>query len=477
MNHKTDRRAALKMLTAASFGLAAGGAIAGSALAQKKDAAPRAQATAGTIDPNAGSWNTWVLASGSELRLAPPPDVAATQAEIADLQELATRRDAAMLDRIGYWNAGAPSYRWTERAVKYTQSKGVLGQRAQRMLALLNVAIYDGMVAAWDSKYAYNRARPNENDGAPAAAIATPSSPSYPDEHAVAAGAASAVLGYVFPADAAMFATLADEAAQSRLEAGVAYPSDVAAGLLLGRQVGERVVAWGRADSSDVPWTGSVPTAAGLWSGTNPAEPATGAWKPWALSSGSQFRPGPPPALDSKLFARELAEVKNYSRTNMTNLTASYWEYWGGRAAYEYWNDQASKKVFEYRLDSNPPQAALVYALVNVASHDGLISCWDAKYTYWCPRPHMVDSSITTTFVVPNHPSYPSAHSVWSGAAGSVLGRLFPRDAAYFNGLADDIGESRIMGGIHYRTDCSVGLTMGRQVADMVWARANVDAQ
>lgn len=476
MDRKTDRRAALKLLTAAPLGLAAGVAMTGNAHAQTAGTTPRLQATVEPIEPTAGSWSTWVLASGAELRLAPPPDQEATNAEIAELRDVASRRDAAMIDRIGYWDAGAPSYRWAERAVKYTQSKGVLGQRAERMLALLSVAIYDGMVAAWDSKHTYNRARPSTDVGAPAPAIAAPNSPSYPDEHAVAAGAAAAVLSYVFPSDTAMFTSLADEAARSRLEAGVAYPSDVSAGLALGRNVGERVVAWGRTDGSDAAWTGSVPTEPGLWSGTNPVEPMTGSWKPWTLTSGSQFRPGPPPAPDSEQFAREMVEVRSYPRTNLTNLTASYWEYYGGRGAFEHWNDQASRKVFEYRLDTNPPRAALVYALVHVASHDALIACWDAKYAYWCPRPHMVDPSITTVFATPNHPSYPSAHSVWSGAAGAVLGRLFPRDAAYFNGLADEAGEARIMGGIHYRSDCEVGLTMGRQVAEAAWARARVGA-
>jgi len=292
----------------------------------------------------------------------------------------------------------------------------------------------------------------------------------------VTAGAASTVLSYIFPSDATTFADLAAEAARSRVEAGVAYPSDVAAGLALGRQVGERVVAWGRADGSDAVWTGSVPTDPGLWIGTNPVEPLAGTWKPWTLASWDQFRPDPPLALDSEQFAQEIAEVKNYARTNLTNLIASYWEYYGGRGAFEHWNDQASKKIFEYRLDDNPPRAALVYALVNITSHDALISCWDAKYTYWCPRPQMVDPSITTVFLTPNHPSYPSAHSVWSGAVGAVLGRLFPRDAEYFRALADEAGEARIMGGIHYRNDCNVGLTMGRQIAEQVWTRAGVDA-
>jgi membrane-associated phospholipid phosphatase len=476
MDRKTGRRAALKMLTATPLGLAAGVAKVEDALAQRRDAAPHMQAVPGPIEPTAGSWHTWLLSSGSELRLAPPPDEAATRAELDELQALASRRDAAMLDRIGYWDSGAPSYRWTTYMAKYTQSKNVLGNRAARMLTLLNVAMYDGIIAAWDSKYAYSRARPSVAAGAPAATIAVPNSPSYPDEHAVAAGAASTVLSYVFPADAAMFATLADEAARSRLEAGVAYPSDVAAGLALGRQVGERAVAWGRADGSDATWTGSVPTEPGKWTGTNPVEPTAGTWKPWTLASADQFRPGPPPALDSEQFVRDLAEVKNYQRTNLTNLIANYWEYYGGRGAFEHWNDQASKKIFEYQLDTNPPRAALVYALVNITSHDALTSCWDAKYTYWFPRPHMADPSITPLFVTPNHPSFPSAHSVWSGAVGAVLGRLFPRDAAYFHGLADEAREARIMGGIHYRFDCDVGLTIGRQVADVVWARARFDA-
>lgn len=476
MNRKTDRRAALKFLTAAPLGLAAGIGMAGGALARTGEGSPRVQATPGPVEPAAGSWSTWILASGAELRLAPPPDMDGTPAELAELHDLAARRDTATLDRISYWDAGAPSYRWTQRAVKYTQSKGVFGNRAQRMLALLNVAIYDGMIAAWDSKYTHGRTRPSVAGGAPAPAIATPNSPSFSDEHAVAAGVASTVLGYVFPADAAMFETLASEAARSRLEAGVSYSSDVEAGLALGRQVGERAVAWARTDGSDVAWAGAVPTAPGLWTGANPVEPGAGGWKPLALSSGSQFRPSPPPALDSELFARELAEVKTFARTNLTNITAAYWEYYGGRAAFELWNDHTSKKLFEYRLDSNAPRSALVYALVNAASHDALIAGWDAKYTYWFPRPHMVDATITTVVAAPNHPSFPSAHSVWSGAAGAVLGRLFPRDAEFFDGMAQEAGEARIMAGIHYRSDCDVGLTIGRQVAEVVLSRAGLDA-
>jgi hypothetical protein len=85
-----------------------------------------------------------------------------------------------------------------------------------------------------------------------------------------------------------------------------------------------------------------------------------------------------------------------------------------------------------------------------------------------------VDPSITTVFVTPNHPGYPSAHSCVSGAAGGVLAGLFPRDSSVFNDLADQAGEARIMGGIHFRADVDAGATLGRHIADAVSARGPV---
>ena len=44
---------------------------------------------------------------------------------------------------------------------------------------------------------------------------------------------------------------------------------------------------------------------------------------------------------------------------------------------------------------------------MGVAFYDSFVACFDAKYTYWAARPAMLDPSITTVFVTPNHPSYP----------------------------------------------------------------------
>jgi membrane-associated phospholipid phosphatase len=423
------------------------------------------------VEPTAGTWPTWLLASGSQLRPDSAPSADVTQAELATVQALAGERDQAMLDRVTYWDAGAPPYRWIQRSVKYMEDHGVVTTRAGRVLALETVAMYDGTVAAWDAKYAFNRPRPSDLDPS-LAAIAPPASPSYPDERAVAAGAASTVLAYLFPSDAGTFSSWADEAAQSRVEAGVAYPSDAADGLTLGQQVGQMAVEWGRADGSDAVWTGSVPNEPGKWTGTNPIEPLAGTWKPWALTSGSEFRPGPRAAYDSPQIKADLAEVRDYPRTNLTNLTASFWEYYGGRASFEYWNDLATRAIDDYHLDQDPPAGARVYATADVAFADAVIACWDAKYAYWEARPAMLDPSITTVFATPNHPSYPSAHSCISGSYAGILAQFFPHEKEYYQSLAAQAGEARIMGGIHLRSDIRAGEDIARNVANTVWLRA-----
>ena len=127
----------------------------------------------------------------------------------------------------------------------------------------------------------------------------------------MAAGAAAAVLAYIFPDRAAFFQKQAAEAGRSRVLAEVNSLSDVAASMALGQRVSTLVVARGKADGSGAKWSGSVPTGPGKWTGTNPILPLAGTWKPWVLTSQNEFRPGPPIAYDSPEKAAEMAELKN----------------------------------------------------------------------------------------------------------------------------------------------------------------------
>jgi hypothetical protein len=428
------------------------------------------------VEPGAGAWKTWLLTSGSQYRSPAPPDAAATRLELGQLRVLAGQRDAAAMQQIAYWNEGDPAYRWNEIAVNEGLKSGQNVLRASRGLALLDTAIYDGMVAAWDSKYTYNRPRPAEADPSLSAALPTPASPSYPSEYAVTAGISAAVLSYLYPQDATYFSQQADAATQSRLLAGVEYPSDVQAGRVLGAKIAALAIARGRSDNTDAKWDGKMPNGPGHWTGTNPVEPMAGTWKTWVLTSGSQLRPGPPPAYNSAQEAADMVVLRNFKRTPLSNATAFYWQYAdAGTNGYQYWFGQISQKLAQYHLDADPPRAARAYALLNVAANDAFVACWDAKYTYWAMRPFQYDPTWVSLFPAPNHPSYPAAHGCASGVEASVMAYLFPTDADAFTTLANQAAESRIWAGIHFPTDVTTGLALGRRVAALVIDRANHD--
>ncbi len=228
-----------------------------------------------------------------------------------------------------------------------------------------------------------------------------------------------------------------------------------------------------KTDGTDAVWTGRLPAEPGKWNGTNPILPLAGTWRTWVLSSGSELRPGPPPAYDSPQMAAEMAEVRTFPRTPKANSDAFFWEYAsGGTRNCWFWNEQLTKRILESRLDANPPRTARAYAIESVAVYDAGVACWDAKYTYWQIRPFQLDPNWRPLFPTPNHPSYPAAHGCFSSAAAAAIASLFPRDAQTINALADQAAESRIWAGIHYRSDVVAGLALGRAVAQKVieWA-------
>src|SRR5262249_30804791 len=214
------------------------------------------------VEPNAGRWKTWLLEDVRQVRPPGPPSRPISDQEIGVLKQLSLHRDAAALDLINFWDAGSPSFRWNEFAVDQVIKNNLIGPPAARIMSSLHVAIYDAMIAAWDSKYLHRRLRPSDFNRSLTTVIPNPRSPSYPSEHAVAAGAASAVLAYFFPTQAAFFNAKAEEAGQSRLLAGVQYPSDVKDGLELGRAVAQLVIARAKTDGFDAVFTGTIPQGA-----------------------------------------------------------------------------------------------------------------------------------------------------------------------------------------------------------------------
>jgi hypothetical protein len=423
------------------------------------------------IEPTAGTWKTWVVPAVSKIRLPAPPAASASAAEIQTIKSLMAETNSDTKTQIAYWDAGAPGYRWMELASQQMLAQNVAAPLFTRGMALVSVAIYDATVAAWDSKYAYNRVCPSAMDSSIKPLVVIPNDPCYPSERAVAAGAASVVMAYLFPTMAETYTDLAEEATRSRVFAGASFPSDATAGLQLGRQIGQMVVAYALTDGSNTPFTGSFPPSPGVWSSTAPVTPLAGTWKPWVLSSGSSVRLPTPPAATSPVYQAQVAIDKNFVLTNATNHSAWFWQ----PAFITPWLDTVNLEIFQNHLDSDPPRAARVYALEAVAQHDATIGCWDTKFAYLEMRPPMADPTITPVFALPQHPGFPSGHACASGAASEVMSYLFPGDAPAFAAMSQDAGNSTFYAAIHTMFDVAQGFVLGQQVGQQVVQHAQSD--
>ena len=428
------------------------------------------------IEPNAGSWKTWVISSARDYRVPPPPDAGTTAGELKWLKDFTAQKDPAIQQQITFWDAGSPAYRWIDLiSSRYLNGQPVTAY-PHRLYTYVAMAMYDATVAAWDSKYTYNRPRPSQADPTLKTALPVPNSPSYPSEHAAVAAAAAEVLAYFLPDEADSFRSMAEEAARSRLSAGLQYPTDYFAGLDLGKRVAAAVIQKAQADGSDGVWSGTVPTGTCLWTGTNPGNVTATAWKPILLSAPGEFRSAPPPACDSDIMKQQVAQVRDFPRgvtAFTTNYKAFYWQSPEGLQTWPY--VYANKWMTEDRLDQNPPRAARIYALIAASFFDSFIASQDGKFTYWYLRPFQLDPGVTTLFPTPNFPSYPSNHATFSTTRSEILAYLFPLHADFIRAVGKEGGDSRIWAGIHYQIDLDSGRALGLSVAQKFINWANSD--
>ncbi len=290
---------------------------------------------------------------------------------------------------------------------------------------------------------------------------------------AAVAGASAAMLTYLYPAEAAALEAKVDSQ-EAAAKGWRGRPGDFARGEQLGREVAALEIARAKVDGFFTPFTGTVPTCDGCWRAvpTPPAFATLGAARTFFLDSGSQFRPVPPPAWGSPAFVAAIAEVRQFSdlRTPEQDSIAKFWALQGGTVTpLGHWNIVADGLIV--RRGMSERAAARVFALVNMAGYDALVASHEAKYTYWTIRPTQADPGITLAVGLPSFPSYPSNHAAISAAAARVLGAIFPRHRSELAAAAEEAGISRIYGGIHYRFDSDAGITLGKQVADLVLDR------
>lgn len=439
-------------------------------------------------DADAARWRPWVLESSASVRPSPPPPAGSEQErrELDEIVRLQSAPSAEAAIQIARWS-GSPTAPWDSTALRLLDFYFPLlpdvriatPVRAARVMALLNVAMYDAMLASWDAKYAYGRRAPAGTDSRIAALGRLSAAPSYPSEHAAVAEAAAGVLVYLFPReDTLAFRTMAMQAGDARVRMGAAYRSDVEAGAAIGRAVAQRVIARAVADGSDAPWRGEVPVGVGLWRPTAnkfvqvPFDAGAGSWRTWVLSTGSAYRPLPPPQPGSAPFTRDLDELRRLS-VERTAAQADIARYWATDAPSVIWEKYMLQETVARHLA--PVRAARAHALGSVAMYDAFVACWDAKFFYWLQRPISADTALRTVFPTPPFPSYPSGHSTISSAAGEVFAELFPDAAEQYRRKAVEASVSRVYAGVHYRFDVDAGDSLGVRVGRAVVARARLD--
>ena len=441
-------------------------------------------------EPRAGRWKTWVLSSPTEVEVPPPPEGERARAEEDEVRRLSAAVQPEDRADAEKWSQIPATRPWLDFNIELVAAGVKDPPLASRGYSLTSIAMYDALVAAYHWKYEYERRSPATAQPLVPAAP----DPSYPSEHAVIAGAASRVLTYLFPERAAgLFDTMAEEAAESRVQAGANYRSDVDAGLALGRAVADKVLARARTDGSDRHWDGSRPPGIGrgpeFWepppgSVTPPTQPLAGTWKTWVLTSGSQFRPPKPAAIvyGSPEHLAELREVMDV-RARITPEQERIARFWvGGQGSSlppGLWNQVAL--VFLANAKDSPPRAARALAALNVAEHDAAVAVWDSKFAYWSPRPINairdlgLESNWRPLLSTPTFPGFVSGHSGYSAAAADVLSYFFPSERPTLEAKADEAALSRLYAGIHPRADNEYGAELGHDVGRAVVERIKRD--
>lgn len=254
-------------------------------------------------------------------------------------------------------------------------------------------------------------------------------------------------------------------------------------------------------------------TEPGKWRETPPGfrPPVLPHWArvvPFVMKSPDQFRAPPPPALDSQESADELAEIARIGardgaeRTEYETLAAPFWaDDLGSATPPGHWN--AIAQDLARRNNLSVFETARLFALLNLACADAGISCWDTKFHYNTWRPETAIREVTPEInphaaahpdfiplmASPAHPSYTSGHSTFSSAASRVIERFFGTDEIEFTTTSDglpgavrtfkrlsdarnEVGMSRLWGGIHVMSDNIEGQKVGIAIADYVFENA-----
>ena len=371
---------------------------------------------------------------------------------------------------------------WNAIAAQTLVTAGNAGAAGAVDMAYTHIAIYES-VNAIDGGYTVFAVSPsNVPHGASAEAATVEAA------YCILISLYPAQAAYLDAQHAASLATIPD--GQSKLD-GIAVGDEVAT-LFLASRVGD-----GR--GANVPYTPG--TGPGAWIPTSPAPPAA-VWlskmRPFAIESPTQFRPEPPPSLDSDEWAADYNEVKRMGALNSGERTPEQTTL--ARFFLDPGVPQDAGALRQLAIDKglSLKDNARLFAQVYVAQADATIAGWDSKYHYGFWRPITAiragntdgnpntdaDPTWTPLATTPNHPEYLSAHAFVDGAWTETLRQFFgtkkldvtmtstttgtSMSFSNTDDIVKAVEDARVFAGFHYRTSCVRGAVLGKKVAKYV---------
>jgi hypothetical protein len=371
---------------------------------------------------------------------------------------------------------------WNAKADAIAAEKQVLPAQQSRAMSMLHISMFEA-VNAIELRYTPYKL--------------TLSADRSTSKEAAAAAAAYDVLLAIYPDQKAVL----DSALTASLS-GIPETEGKSNGIVLGKKAAEGVIAFRASDGSNAqesyrPYTKPgvyVPTIVPLFS-------TIGATTPWVMTSGSQFRPGPPPALDSETWTRDVNEIREIGARNSTVRTAEqttigrFWFLVGPRS----YNPIVRQAAMAKNMDV--VDCAHLFALTSIAGNDALVAVFDAKYQYnlWRPVTAIRNADITQNPATPReeswlplgdtpmHPEYPCAHCITSAAISTVLRNIVGEEFGEFSltsptapgvtrkwsrlqDYSDEVANARIYAGFHYRFSTEVGKDMGKKIGELTVA-------
>lgn len=189
----------------------------------------------------------------------------------------------------------------------------------------------------------------------------------------------------------------------------------------------------------------------------------------WLVDSGNQFRPGNPKAYDPQEIKLQKDELQKIlaSLTEEQIQLAKKWSAGSGTILTSgQWIEIANNYMSAHQTPLE--KALFIRSILAMGISDATIAYFDAKYTYWKPRPKMIYPELNQHIKAAKSPSYPSGHATISMAAAIIMDYYFPENQIEWDKTANEIGESRLWGGVHFPIDDQDGLALGKKIGNWI---------